>query len=102
LEVRFVIDRFSRLMLIAPTASVLLLSSLTGCATAPAGPSQVWLGQVSQGAPTQTVQLKSWKELKFNDLVRQQTDFSCGAAAMATIFRHAYGKQRPSGRFWST
>ena len=29
--------------------------------------------------------------MKFDDLVRQQADFSCGAAVMATIFNKAYG-----------
>jgi predicted double-glycine peptidase len=74
-------------------ASAALLGVAAGCTTAPAGPAQLWMGQVSQGAPTQTVALKSWKELKFDSLVRQQTDFSCGAAAMATIFKYAYGKR---------
>ena len=69
------------------------VASLAGCATTPSGPSPLWLGQVSQGATTQDVAPKSWKELKFTNLVRQQTDFSCGAAAMATIFKYAYGKR---------
>lgn len=29
--------------------------------------------------------------MKFQNIVRQQADFSCGAAVMATIFNHAYG-----------
>lgn len=33
----------------------------------------------------------SWKARKFMNIVPQQTDFSCGAAALATIFNHAYG-----------
>lgn len=32
----------------------------------------------------------SMKELKFKNVVRQQTDFSCGAAALATIISYFY------------
>ena len=31
--------------------------------------------------------------MKFDHVVRQQTDFSCGAAALATIFNYAYGRR---------
>ncbi|WP_293705359.1 MULTISPECIES: C39 family peptidase [unclassified Stenotrophomonas] len=35
-------------------------------------------------------QVESIKERRFRNLVRQQTDYSCGAAALATILKHAY------------
>jgi predicted double-glycine peptidase len=34
--------------------------------------------------------IQSVRERKFEDLVQQKTDFSCGAAALATILRQAY------------
>jgi len=34
----------------------------------------------------------SVRELKYVNLVTQQTDFSCGAAALATILKYAYGR----------
>ncbi|WP_313173869.1 C39 family peptidase [Stenotrophomonas sp.] len=34
--------------------------------------------------------IESMKERRFRHLVRQQTDYSCGAAALATILKHAY------------
>ncbi|BCX68422.1 MULTISPECIES: C39 family peptidase [Pseudomonas] len=34
--------------------------------------------------------IQSIRERKFEDLVQQKTDFSCGAAALATILRQAY------------
>ncbi|MDI3353137.1 C39 family peptidase [Pseudomonas sp. UYIF39] len=34
--------------------------------------------------------IQSVRERKFSDLVQQKTDFSCGAAALATILRQAY------------
>ncbi|MBI4753949.1 MAG: C39 family peptidase [Betaproteobacteria bacterium] len=36
--------------------------------------------------------MRSIVELRFDHLVRQQTDYSCGAAALATILNHAYGR----------
>jgi predicted double-glycine peptidase len=33
----------------------------------------------------------SMEAAKFKNVVRQQTDFSCGAASLATILKHAYG-----------
>ena len=35
-------------------------------------------------------QVQSIRERKFSDIVEQKTDFSCGAAALATILRQAY------------
>ncbi len=32
------------------------------------------------------------KEMRFKDIVRQRTDFSCGAAALATVLKHYYGR----------
>ena len=34
--------------------------------------------------------VESMQERRFGNLVRQHTDYSCGAAALATILRHAY------------
>lgn len=76
------------------TAAILAaLLPLGGCATAPPAPNTVWLGQVSADGQPHEIPVRSWKELKFVNLVRQQTDFSCGAAALATIFNHAYGRE---------
>lgn len=59
----------------------------------PAQGMPVWLGPVSKGSETIIHKpVRSWKAMKFTNVVRQQTDFSCGAAALATIFNFAYGK----------
>lgn len=34
--------------------------------------------------------VESMHEARFSNVVRQKTDYSCGAAALATILRHAY------------
>lgn len=72
--------------------ALLLSCAVTGCATAPVSETPIWLGQVSQGQHVMAKPVISWKALKFTNLVRQRTDFSCGAAAAATIFKYAYGR----------
>ena len=67
--------------------------ALGGCATAPAGPTPVWLGQLTPASPLVHARVDDWKSMKFIHLVRQQADFSCGAAVMATIFNYAYGHE---------
>ena len=65
----------------------------SGCTTAPTKNANIWMGQVAQGEHSIRKPVKSWKALKFTNLVPQQTDFSCGAAALATIFNYAYGRE---------
>ncbi|TRD11602.1 C39 family peptidase [Erythrobacter insulae] len=62
-----------------------------GCMTAPASQTPLWLGQLSQGTQIERVSVRSWKERKFDNVVRQRADFSCGAAVLATVFNHAFG-----------
>lgn len=69
----------------------LLAVTLAGCMTAPAQNAPLWLGQTAEGARITPVSVTSWKDRKFIGLVRQRTDFSCGAAVMATIFNEAFG-----------
>lgn len=70
----------------------LLAIATAGCMTAPAQDTPLWLGQTADGARITPVALTSWKDRKFIGLVRQRTDFSCGAAVMATIFNEAFGR----------
>lgn len=74
------------------TLAAMPLLALAGCMTAPAGDAQIWLGQTADGARIATIPVSSWKDRKFIGLVRQRTDFSCGAAVMATIFNEAFGR----------
>lgn len=67
--------------------------AVTGCATAAPQGTPIALDAISRGAPMMTRSVASWNERKFVNLVRQRTDFSCGAAALATIFNFAYGHQ---------
>jgi predicted double-glycine peptidase len=38
-----------------------------------------------------TVKVLSYRDIPFRTVVRQQYDFSCGSAALATLLRHHYG-----------
>lgn len=74
-------------------ALVVGVGALPGCAMTPSTTTPVWLGQLAQGAPVTSARPVNWKELKFDGIVRQRADFSCGAAVMATILNSAYGHQ---------
>lgn len=70
----------------------LLAIAVSGCMTAPVQNTPLWLGQTAEGARITPVALTSWKDRKFIGLVQQRTDFSCGAAVMATVFNEAFGR----------
>jgi hypothetical protein len=64
--------------------ALLLLLALTG---------PTWAGQmavVMPGGGLVYKKVESIRERKFANLVEQKTDFSCGAAALATVLRQAY------------
>lgn len=80
--------------LLAMPAGMAALALAGACTTAPEGEAvPLWLGAVTTAGPTLAVSVTSWKEMKFENLVRQRTDFSCGAAALATIFNYAFGRE---------
>lgn len=74
------------------TCSLVFAATLSGCMTAPETAPSVWTGELNDGSPAYRVSVRSWKDMKFDNIVRQRSDFSCGAAALATILKHAYGR----------
>ncbi|MEQ1809223.1 MAG: C39 family peptidase [Terricaulis sp.] len=46
-----------------------------------------------EGGGSFTVQVVSWRDIPFRTVVRQQYDYSCGSAAVATLLRFHYGLQ---------
>lgn len=48
-------------------------------------------GWMEEGSLRGPLTLVSWKELRDRELSKQQLDFSCGAAALATLLNHYYG-----------
>jgi len=79
--------RFSLTLSALPLALV-----CSGCATAPEGIQPFAVGQEGLRAQPVYKLVSSWRSRKFANLVRQRTDFSCGAATLATVFNYAYGK----------
>jgi predicted double-glycine peptidase len=49
-----------------------------------------WVELNSSVGTNATIPVKSIKELKYRAVVRQQFDFSCGSAAVATLLSHHY------------
>ena len=41
------------------------------------------------------VRTMSWVEIPFRSVIRQQFDFSCGSAAVATLLTYHYGTRTP-------
>jgi uncharacterized protein len=71
----------------------LLLGVVAGLPAIAHAQSPLWLAPTSAGSQLLVAKpLRSWKDMKFDGLVRQRTDFSCGAAVLATVFNGAYGK----------
>lgn len=77
-------------MVIAKTiiAAGLLLAFCGGGATA----GELRLSGVLPGGGLLHKPVVSVKEARFSNLIRQETDFSCGAASLATILKYACGR----------
>ncbi len=70
---------------------VLLLLACTVLCIAPlAHAGDVAFGGVLPNGAMYTGKVESMAERRFRNVVRQHTDYSCGAAALATILKHAY------------
>lgn len=71
-------------------ATVLIAAALLpGCAAEvnSSGTAMTYAGQIEAGYP-----VHSMLEQKFTTVVRQQYDFSCGSAALATLLRYHYNE----------
>ncbi len=70
-----------------PSMRLLACLWLLGTASAWAGEVH-FAGVLPNGALLQQ-KVESMQERRYRNVVRQHTDYSCGAAALATILRHA-------------
>lgn len=57
----------------------------------PAPSADIPLGGILPGGELIRKDVLSMKERKYVNLIRQNTDFSCGAASLATLLRYSYG-----------
>ena len=67
-----------------------LYACLLVVAPLPAGAADVRFSAVLPNGALHSHPVESMHERRFRNLVRQHTDYSCGAAALATILRYAY------------
>mgnify|MGYP003633448100 CR=1 FL=1 len=67
---------------------LVILVSLSASAIA----GNMLIGGIVPGAGLISKNIVSMRELHFVDMVPQHTDFSCGAAALATILKYAYDR----------
>lgn len=70
-----------------------LLGHTLACLPVAGQAGAVGLGGVIPGAGAIHKNVLSMRELRYVDMVPQKTDFSCGAAALATILNYAYGQK---------
>lgn len=56
-----------------------------------AGTSDAQVRTHGEGGGHFTVNVMSWRDIPFRTVVRQQYDYSCGSAAVATLLRYHYG-----------
>jgi uncharacterized protein len=67
-----------------------LLGLALACCTSHAYAGEVSFAGVLPNGAQYSTHIVSMKELHFTNMVRQHTDYSCGAAALATILRYGY------------
>jgi predicted double-glycine peptidase len=66
--------------------------ALAACAwTCLAAPGEAQVRTHGEGGGSFTVSVVSWRDIPFRTVVRQQYDYSCGSAAVATLLRFHYG-----------
>lgn len=60
-------------------------------AMCPATPAAAQVRTHGEGGGSYTISVTSWRDIPFRTVVRQQYDYSCGSAAVATMLRFHYG-----------
>ena len=77
---------------IITAAWVIPAVAVVGLLVQPAQAGKIRLGSVLPGGALIYKNIISMREARYSDLIEQETDFSCGAAALATILKYAYSK----------
>jgi predicted double-glycine peptidase len=70
--------------------ALLLALSLSAVAAWPSHAADIAFSGVLPNGALYHAPVESMREARFRHLVRQQTDYSCGAASLATLLRYAY------------
>lgn len=81
-------------MSIAQLVTLLISATVLVTVSAPArasGPTTVAVGNVVPGLPAVRKQITTWRDMRYQHMVRQEKDYTCGAAALATILQQVFG-----------
>lgn len=73
---------------VALAQGAIALSALALCAIS--GPANAQVRTHGEGGGHYSVSVMSWRDIPFRTVVRQQYDYSCGSAAVATLLRFHY------------
>ncbi|MGD9814038.1 MAG: C39 family peptidase [Hyphomonadaceae bacterium] len=73
--------------------SGVLLASAAAAWACLAAPSAAQVRLHGEAGGNYNIQVVSWRDIPFRTVVRQQFDYSCGSAAVATLLRFHYGLQ---------
>lgn len=71
--------------------SGVLLASAACAWACLATPSEAQVRTHGEGGGSFSISVTSWRDIPFRTVVRQQYDYSCGSAAVATLLRFHYG-----------
>ena len=74
--------------------AMLVAIALTASWAIPPARAQVRLPHEAAGG-SYNVDVMSWWDIPFRSVIRQQHDFSCGAASLATLLTYHYGRPTP-------
>lgn len=74
-------------------------AALAASVLATAGAAQAQVALVASG-DSYFVDVRSIRDIPFRTVVRQQYDYSCGSAALATLLTHHYGKPVTEGKIF--
>lgn len=85
---------FARLSFTIGCAIFVMIFGLTAHAQ-PIEPSRasVPVASVVPGITAMSLPMKSLRDMRYQNMVRQKQDFTCGAAALATILQYMFGKE---------
>lgn len=74
---------------LATTLQILLLAGLIGLPGL--GQAQVAFDATRIGSVPVTKQIKTFRDLRYREMMQQHYDFSCGSAALASLLHYGYG-----------
>jgi hypothetical protein len=82
---------FAPIARVARRAAIAALC-LGGAAVATGADAQAQVRLPHENGGPYTVTVRSWRDIPFRSVVRQQYDYSCGSAAVATLLTYHYGR----------